>query len=102
MYATSWSELNSLSITDVISDVPNWDSLALDVRLKAANHIVEMSWRDRKTWWTREDIAHVFFDVLHEMVDQPIEHIPLDDIKELLRQVYLGAWDVIPSEYRDF
>lgn len=102
MSEVSWPELHSLSVSDVISDVPNWSALALDVRLKAANHIVELSWRERKAWWTREDISQVFATVMQEMINQPIDHIPLEDAKELLRQVYLGAWDVIPPEFRDF
>lgn len=98
----AWAALEAMSVNGTTSDTPNWNALALDVRLRAANHIVELSWRERKIWWTRQDIVCVFVDVLHELVAVPIDQLPLGDVKELLRHVYLGASDVIPPEFRDF
>lgn len=94
--------LDSASVTGPMSDARHWETLYLDARLRAANHIIEMSWREQKTWWTRHDLVRVLIDVLHELVTTPIDQIPHDEVKEFLRQVYLGAWDVVPAAYRDF
>ncbi len=94
--------LDSASVTGPMSDARHWETLYLDTRLLAANHIIELSWRERKTRWTRHDLVRVLIDVLQELVTTPIGQIPHDEVKEVLRHVYLGAWDVIPADYRDF
>ncbi len=93
---------SSMCLDGSESEEAHWESLYLDARLRAGNHIIELSWQERKTLWNRNDIARVFVDVVHELVDVPIDEIPINEVKELLRQVHLGAWDVLPPEFRDF
>ena len=75
---------------------------SLDLRLMVANRIVDRSWRERKTYWTQQDIGTVFFDVLQELFDEPLSRLSLDDLKKWLIDAYLGARDAIPEEHRDF
>ncbi len=78
------------------------DLMPFDLRLQLANRIVDISWKQRKQRWSREEIADLLFEVLYDQNFDWDRPMLLDDLKAHLATAYAAAHDVLPIEQRDF
>lgn len=74
-----------------------------DFRLLFANRIVERSWEEHRTIWTREDVGLLLMEVLEEEFGFDwSDSQAVDQFKELLVMAYVAAGDVLPAHQRTF
>ena len=96
-FASSGMKHGSRNVTAVADEVSS-----LDLRLMIANRIVERSWREHKTDWTRQDVGMLLLEALPKLCRNLQSRQSLLALKRMLVHAYLGACDAIPEEHRDF